>query len=102
MVLGGTGSVGGGTGWYLVVLGQYRSVLIDTWWYWVNMERYWLIYVGTSSAEVAREHGWHPPKSLDSDENFKPEHTLFCHELRFVAIYALFLEIFGHKKCLFG
>ena len=41
-------------------------------------------------AEVAREHGWHPPKSLDSDENFKPEHTLFCRELRFVAIYALF------------
>ena len=37
-------------------------------------------------AEVAREHGWHPPKSLDSDENFKPEHTLFCRELRFVAI----------------
>ena len=53
-------------------------------------------------AEVAREHRWHPPKSLDSDENFKPEHTLFCRELRFVAIYALFLEIFGHKKCLFG
>ena len=41
-------------------------------------------------AEVAREHGWHLPKSLDSDENFKPEHTLFCRELRFVAIYALF------------
>ena len=56
----------------------------------------------TRVAEVAREHGWHPPKSLDSDENFKPEHTLFCRELRFVAIYALFLEIFGHKKCLFG
>ena len=51
MVLGGTGSVGGGTGWYLVILGQYRSVLIDTWWYWVNMERYWLIYDGTGSAE---------------------------------------------------
>ena len=49
-------------------------------------------------AEVAREHEWHPPKSLDSDENFKPEHTLFCRELRFVAIYALFLEIFGQKK----
>ena len=31
-----------------------------------------------------------PPKSLDSDKNFKPEHTLFCRELRFVAIYALF------------
>ena len=41
-------------------------------------------------AEVAREHGWHPPKSLDSYENFKPEHALFCRELRFVAIYALF------------
>ena len=41
-------------------------------------------------AEVAREHGWHPPKSFDSDENFKPEHTLFCRKLRFVAIYALF------------
>ena len=39
-------------------------------------------------AEVAREHGWHPPKSLDLDENFKPEHTLFCRELRFVTIYA--------------
>ena len=33
--------------------------------------------------EVAREHGWHPPKSLDSDENFKPEHALF-----FIAIFA--------------
>ena len=41
----------GGTGWYLVVLGQYRLVLIDTWWYWVNMERYWLIYDGTGSVE---------------------------------------------------
>ena len=49
-------------------------------------------------AEVAREHRWHPPKSLDSDENFKPKHTLFCCKLRFVAIYALFLEIFGQKK----
>ena len=51
-------------------------------------------------AEVAREHGWHPPKSLDSDENFKPEHTLFCRELRFVAIYALFGNLWA-KKCLF-
>ena len=41
-------------------------------------------------AEVAREHGWHPPKSLDSDEYFKPKHTLFCRKLRFVAIYTLF------------
>ena len=38
-------------------------------------------------AEVAREHRWPPPKSLDSDENFKPEHTLFCRELRFVLFF---------------
>ena len=31
LVLGGSGSVEGGTGWYMMVLGQYRSVLIDTW-----------------------------------------------------------------------
>ena len=49
-------------------------------------------------AEAAREHGWHPPKSLDSDENFKPEHTLFCRELRFVAIYALFFGDLWAKK----
>ena len=28
-------------------------------------------------AEVAREHGWHPPKSLDLDENFKPNIRYF-------------------------
>ena len=53
-------------------------------------------------AEVAREHGWHPPKSLDSDENFRPEHTLFCRELRFVAIYALFLEILKKVEVIFS
>ena len=52
-------------------------------------------------AEVAREHGWHQPKSLDSDENVKPEHTLFC-ELRFVAIYALFFGDLWEKKVPFG
>ena len=45
-----------------------------------------------------RGHWGPPPKSLDSDENFKPEHMLFCRELRFVAIHALFLEIFGQEK----
>ena len=35
----------------MMVLGQYRLVLIDTWWYWVGMERYWLIYDGTGSVE---------------------------------------------------
>ena len=48
-------------------------------------------------AEVAREHGWHPLKCLDSDENLKPEHTLFCRELRFVAIYALFGDLWAKK-----
>ena len=44
-----------------------------------------------------------PPKSLDSDENFKPEPTLFCRELRFVAIYALFgVPFFGQKQCFLG
>ena len=41
-------------------------------------------------AEVVRGHGGPPPKSLDSDEYFKPEHTLFCRKSRFVAIYAHF------------
>ena len=56
-------------------------------------------------AEIAREHRWHPPKSLDSDKNFKPEHTLFCREFRFVAIYALFfgdLWAFLGKTVLLG
>ena len=53
-------------------------------------------------AEVAREHGWHPLKSLDSDEIFMPEHALFCRELGFVAIYALFLEIFAQKSAFLG
>ena len=49
-------------------------------------------------AEVVRGHGGPPPKSLDSDENFKPKHTLFCRELRFVAIYALFFGDLWAKK----
>ena len=53
-----------------------------------------IVYRLSRVAEVAQEHGWHPPKSLDSDENFKPEHTLFCCELRFVAIYMLYKASF--------
>ena len=41
-------------------------------------------------AEVVQGHGGPPPKGLDSNENFKSEHTFFCRELRFVAIYTLF------------
>ena len=48
-------------------------------------------------AEVARGHGGPPPKSLDSDENFKPEHMLFCRELRFVAMFALFGDLWARK-----
>ena len=51
--------------------------------------------IGTARvAEVAREHRFHPPKSLDSDENFKPEHTLSYRELRFVVFYALYKASF--------
>ena len=52
-------------------------------------------------AEVVQGHRGPPPKSLDSDENFKPDYALFCRELRFVAIYALFEDLWA-KKCLFG
>ena len=26
-------------------------VMVDTWWYWVSMKQYWLIYDGTGSVE---------------------------------------------------
>ena len=42
MVLGGTGSVEAGTGWYLVVLCQYGAVLVGTLWYWVSIKWYWV------------------------------------------------------------
>ena len=51
-------------------------------------------------AEVARGHRGPPSKSLDSDENFKPQHTLFCRELRFVSIYTPFGDRWA-KKVLF-
>ena len=50
------------------------------------------VFIQCSVAEVAGAHGWHPPKSLDSDEK-KPKHTILCRELRFVAIYALFGDL---------
>ena len=43
MILGDTGSVWSGTGWYLVVLGQYMAVLVGTWWYWVIKGQYWAV-----------------------------------------------------------
>ena len=54
-------------------------------------------------AEVVRGPGEPPPKSLYSDENFKPEHTLFSRELRFVTIYALFFwRSLGKKSAFLG
>ena len=32
LVLGDTGSVWGGIGWYLVEMGQYGAVLVGSWW----------------------------------------------------------------------
>ena len=42
MVLGGTGSVEAGTGWYLVVLCQYGVALVGTLWYLVSIKWYWV------------------------------------------------------------
>ena len=49
MVLDGTGSVEGGTGWYLLVLGQYGALLADTLWYMVRRRQHWLVVGGAGS-----------------------------------------------------
>ena len=49
MIYDGTGSVEGGTGWYLVVLGQYGAELVDTLWYRVRRRQYWLVLGGDVS-----------------------------------------------------
>ena len=36
---------------------QYGLVLFDTWWYWVSMEWYWLLYDGAGSVEGGS--GWY-------------------------------------------
>ena len=51
LVLGDIGSVWGAIGWYLVVLGQYRVVLIDIRWYWVSTGQCWSVLGGTGSVE---------------------------------------------------
>ena len=35
---------------------QCRLVLVDTWWYWVSMKRYWLVLGGTGSVDGGS--GW--------------------------------------------
>ena len=31
----------------MMVLGQKKTVLVGTWWYWVSTERFWLVLGGT-------------------------------------------------------
>ena len=50
LVLGDTGSIWGGTGWFLVIL-------VGTLWYLVSIEWYWLIYDGAVSVEGSS--GWY-------------------------------------------
>ena len=57
LIYDGTGSVEGGTGGYLVVLGQWEAVLVGTWWHWVSRRRYWLVLGGTGS--VGGGTGWY-------------------------------------------
>ena len=45
------------TGWYLVVLDQYRAVLVGTCWYWVSMGLYWLVPGGIGSVLCGT--GWY-------------------------------------------
>ena len=57
LVLDCTGSVEGGTGCYLVVLGHCRMILVDIWWCSVSTGRYWLVLDGTGSVEGGT--GWY-------------------------------------------
>ena len=54
MIFGGTVPKWGGTGWYLLVLGQSMAVLVGAWWYWVSMERNWLVHDGTWSVKSSK------------------------------------------------
>ena len=51
-------------------------------------------------AEVVRGHGGPSPRSLDSDENFKPEHTL--HTRTFVRSLGKKNAFWGQKQCFLG
>ena len=34
-----------------MILGQYGAVLVGTWWHWVNIGWYWLIFDGNGSVQ---------------------------------------------------
>ena len=50
MIYDCTKSVEGSTGWYLVVLGQYRAIRVEISCYCVSMMRNWLIHDNAGSA----------------------------------------------------
>ena len=53
--------------------------------------------------KLGRGTGGPPSKSLDSDENFKPEHTLFCRDLRtFWRSLGKKSAFLGQKQCFLG
>ena len=35
----------------MMLLGQYRAVLFGTWWFWVSIGLYWLMYDGAGSVQ---------------------------------------------------
>ena len=49
MIYDGAVSVQGGTGWYSMILGQWKAVVFGTWWYLVIIGWYWLKHYGTGS-----------------------------------------------------
>ena len=52
-------------------------------------------------AEVLRRCEGPLPKSLDSDENLKPQQTRFCRDIIDLSRFSHFLKTFG-QKCFFG
>ena len=47
-----------GTGWCLVVLGQYGALLVGTWWNWDSMGRFWLVLGGNESVGAVLVGNW--------------------------------------------
>ena len=62
------------------------------------------IYAPNRVAEVVRRCEGPAPKSLESDENFRPQHTLFCRDIDGwdLSQFTHLWEIFGQKKCFLG
>ena len=52
LIYDGTRLVEGTTGWYLVVLGQYRVVMVYTWWHYFSVGRVLsLVVLGGTGSE---------------------------------------------------